>query len=115
MSNVSLAIGGRAFAVACADGEEQHVVDLGRMIDAKVVASGAISQNETRMLLFAALMLADEVHEVRSELEMAQSGHADAEETNGQLQARFDLIARRLETLAQDLEQQHLEETPPIT
>lgn len=113
MSNVNLAIGGRTFAIACAKGEEAHVTELGAMIDAKVVESGAISQNETRMLLFAALMLADEVHEVRAELSLAHSNQAQTSEATNQLQLRFDQIAHRLELLAEDLEAQHLEDSVP--
>ena len=33
MSNVTLTIGGRDYTVACAAGEETHVVGLGRLID----------------------------------------------------------------------------------
>lgn len=65
MSNLRLSIGGRSFSVACADGEEAHVTMLGRLIEDKVQAAGAAQQNESRMLLFAALMLADEVHELK--------------------------------------------------
>lgn len=64
MSNVNLQIGGRTFSVACAAGEEEHITGLGRMIDAKLQAMGGVTgQTETRTLLFAALLLADELHE----------------------------------------------------
>ena len=66
MSNVSLQIGGRSFTVACAPGEEEHIAGLGRMIDGKLQAmGGSAGQTETRTLLFAALLLADELHEAR--------------------------------------------------
>ena len=66
MSNVNLQIGGRSFTVACAPGEEEHITGLGRMIDAKLAAMGGVAgQTETRTLLFAALLLADELHEAR--------------------------------------------------
>jgi cell division protein ZapA len=64
MSNVTLLIGGRSYTVACAEGEENHVLGLGALIDSKLKAMGDMSgQAETRMLLFAALLLADELHE----------------------------------------------------
>ena len=67
MSNVTLEIGGRSFTVACAPGEEEHVADLGRMIASKLgEMDGIASQSEARMLLFASLLLADELHEARS-------------------------------------------------
>ena len=66
MSNVALWVGGRSYTVNCAAGEEDHIAELGAMIDAKLTAMGAPGQNETRNLLFAALLLADEVFELKS-------------------------------------------------
>ncbi|MBB4613875.1 cell division protein ZapA [Novosphingobium taihuense] len=66
MSNVSLPIGGRLFAVSCADGEEEHIEMLGRMVDERARKIGG-GQNEQRMLLFAALMMADELHELHKQ------------------------------------------------
>jgi len=65
MANVTLTIGGREFMLACADGEEAHVTQLAQMIDEKLAQAGVVGQTEPRMLLFASLMLADELHELR--------------------------------------------------
>ena len=97
MSNVTLTIGSRSFAVACADGEEAHVGDLGRLIDEKVAAAGAQGQTEGRMLLFAALLLADEVHELR------QKGGGEPALPEG-LADRLGEIAGRIENIASLLE-----------
>lgn len=98
MSNVKLAIGGRQFTVACAEGEEAHVRGLGEMIAAKIGTMGDISsQSETRMLLFAALLLADELHETTARLGSA------APRPNGDAR-RLEAIAERLENLASRLE-----------
>jgi cell division protein ZapA len=100
MSNVKLEIGGRQFTVACAEGEEDHVTDLGAMIAAKIDGMGDISsQSETRMLLFAALLLADELHDATS-----RSGASPAPiPPNGTAQ-KLEAIAERLENLASRLE-----------
>jgi cell division protein ZapA len=103
MSNVSLEIGGRQFSVASADGEEEHVAQLGRRIDDKLRAmGGAGGQSESRMLLFAALLLADEIHE------MTVRGGAPVPADNGPALARvaeaIDTAARRIENLAASLE-----------
>ena len=75
MSNVTLEIGGRQFSVASADGEEAHVTALGRMIDDKLRAmGGAGGQSESRMMLFAALLLADEIHEIKSRPRRSRRG-----------------------------------------
>ncbi len=65
MSEVALSIGGRVYRVACAAGEEDHVSRLGAVIDAKLASMGNLSGHEAQNLLFAGLMLADEVHEGR--------------------------------------------------
>ncbi len=103
MSNVDLSIGGRIFKVACAAGEEAHVTGLGRMIDSKVAAvPGASGQSEGRMLLFASLMLADEVHD-------AQVRHATAAPSTVPLEdpafaERLEAVAAALEKCASALE-----------
>jgi cell division protein ZapA len=97
MSNVTLTIGGRFYTVACAEGEEAHIEALGRTIDRKLAGMPNLSgQSEARTLLFAALLLADEVHELRSgqATPAADDRAADALES----------LADRLEALAAELE-----------
>lgn len=98
MSNVDLEIAGRKFTVACADGEEAHIAMLGRTIDGKLTGMPGIgSQSEARTLLYAALLLADENHELRhGKPAPAGSGPDFA----GPLEA----LAEKLETLAEQLE-----------
>lgn len=106
MSNVTLHIGGRSFTVACAEGEEKHITALGRIIDGKLNTMGAAAgQNETRMLLFAALLLADDLHESRN-------GPDALPPPAPPLQPNDDPeLARRLEDIAGSLEKcaEHLE------
>ena len=66
MSEVALSIGGRVYRVACAPGEEEHVSRLGGVINDKLTAMGNLSGHDAQNLLFAGLMLADEVHEGRN-------------------------------------------------
>lgn len=97
MSNVTVSIGGRHYTVACAAGEEQHIELLGRSIDGKLEGLGNLGgQSEARTLLFAALLLADELHE-------ASSG-APATEPSPVVAEALDRLASRLEGLAERLE-----------
>jgi cell division protein ZapA len=98
MSNVTLKIGGRDYTVACAQGEEDHVAGLGRMIDEKIQAMGS-GHNETRQLLFASLLLADELHEARH-----RGGSAAPAADPDQQAAAFEALASRLEKCATALE-----------
>ncbi|GGC22577.1 hypothetical protein GCM10011371_07840 [Novosphingobium marinum] len=97
MSNVTLSIGGRNYAVACAEGEEERVADLGRLIDRKLREADAVQgQSELRMLLFAALLLADEVKD-------EDAGAAAAEPASDHCE-KLEALADRLENLAARLE-----------
>lgn len=99
MSNVTVIIGGRHYTVACAAGEEEHIETLGRTIDGKLEGLTNLSgQSEARTLLFAALLLADELYETRS-------GGAPAGPANdGQTADALARLAERLEDLAERLE-----------
>jgi len=96
MSRVDLMIGGRDYAVACAPGEEDHVRGLGRIIEEKMAAlPGGANQSEVRAMLFAALLLADELQELRQKV---ASGPDPA------LTQRLGALASRLEQLAVSIE-----------
>lgn len=100
MSNVTLEIGGRSYAVACADGQEAHVLRLGRSIDARLATMpNAGAQSEARTLLFAALLMADECYELK------QAKPADtAPPPDDKLAEALEKLAGRLETCAAKLE-----------
>jgi cell division protein ZapA len=103
MSNVVLSIGGRSFSVACADGEEQHIAALGKVIDEKVHALGSTAgNNEVRMLLYAALVLADELHEASAATAVPVAVTAPAPASH--LPESLERIAVTLENLAARLE-----------
>ena len=95
MSNVTIAIAGRRYTIACAAGEEAHIAALGTSIDAKLAALPNLAgQSEARTLLYAALLLADEAHEA------ADPGGRIEAEVAGTLES----LAERLESLAATLE-----------
>lgn len=104
MSNVKLTIGGRDFTVASANGEESHVEMLGRMIDDRLKRMGsAAGQSETRMLLFAALLLADELHEAHSGPDGSPPPPPQPA-ADPKLQQRIESLAARVEKLAAAIE-----------
>ena len=108
MSNVTLKISGRNYAVACAPGEEAHIMELGELIDGKVTSMGtAGGQNEIRSLLFASLLLADEVHDLRKARPAAAAPAKEAvqdEETLSEIAPALERLAVHLENLATQIE-----------
>ena len=108
MSNLTIRIGGRDFTVACAPGEEAHIDTLGRMIDGRLSELGDEQRgmSETRTLLFAALLLADDLYELRGRT-------AQDAAPSPAVASRIDTLAQRLENIATQLEGKHLEESRP--
>ena len=101
MSNVTLSIGGRQYMVACDAGQEAHVANLGETIETKVREIGAAGHNEIRLLLFAALVLADENHELRAN---GSTAPAVAPVSEGPAAGALEALAERLEKCAAALE-----------
>ncbi len=102
MSNVTLTIGGRSYTVACAEGEESHVLGLGALIDRKLATMGDMTgQAETRTLLFASLLLADELHDASSAERQTAASQSAASPA---VTARLEQIAIQLENVASQLE-----------
>ncbi len=71
MAEVKLAINGRMYAIACDDGQERRVSMLGRYIDARLkeIARAGGASNEAHLLALTALVLADEIHDLREDLD----------------------------------------------
>ncbi len=67
--NISLTIAGRSHVLAVVPDEIEHVTMLAGMIDSRVARLGAApGQTEARLMLIAALMLADELHAAQNGL-----------------------------------------------
>lgn len=74
MAEQTVTIGGKSFRVACQPGEEAFLQAAAGMLDAEaqVVLSQAGRMPEARMLLMAALMLADRTASAEDQLRAAQ-------------------------------------------
>jgi cell division protein ZapA len=67
MAQVSLHINGYAYILGCADGEEEHLFALAGDLDRRIqdIKEASGPSGEARLLLMAALMVADELHDLR--------------------------------------------------
>ena len=68
MTQVVVEIGGRNYPLSCRDGDEAHLSGLAADIAAKAegLTRSLGPMSEARLLLMAALMVADELHDVRN-------------------------------------------------
>ena len=99
MAEVELTIVGRPYRVACRDGEEDTLRAAARLVDAKSreAIAGLGTLSEARQLLFAALLLADQL------VDGSPQGPAPAGE-DPEAVRRAESLAERLEKLADALE-----------
>jgi cell division protein ZapA len=83
MAQVNVTIAGRPYRMACNDGEEAHLEELARVIDAKIAemrrAFGEIG--DQRLTVMAAITIADEMSEARRKIEALQAEVASVNET----------------------------------
>ena len=71
MAQIDIQIHGKSYGIACDDGQEARVTELGGVIDAKVreiAQAGLGTRNDSHALVLTALMMADEIEDLRSQL-----------------------------------------------
>lgn len=113
MPLVNVLLNGRAYTLACDEGEEDHVRELGKFLDKRVrELSGSVGQvGDSRLLLMAGLVIADELSEALAKLEerdkeiaglkSAQSAATEALEKHDEKAAEaLEGAASRLEAIA---------------
>lgn len=101
MANVDVEIAARRYTVTCRDGEEEHLRSVAAIVDGKAqdAAAAVGSLSEVRQLLFASLLLADEVKEHR-----AGNPPPAGPAPDPRVAEALERLAERMERLAQRLE-----------
>ncbi|MDT9597461.1 cell division protein ZapA [Sphingosinicella rhizophila] len=101
MASIEIEIAARKYLVSCRDGEETHLRSVAAIVDRKAQEASAALGNltEARQLLFASLLLADEIKEHRSGTVSAQASEPDPAVAEA-----LEQLAQRMEKLADALE-----------
>jgi cell division protein ZapA len=75
MGQVSVPVNGRSFSISCDDGQEARIRGLAQYVDAKIGDFvGRVGQvGEARLLLLAALVIADELSDANDALEQERN------------------------------------------
>jgi len=103
MANIDIEIAGRRYNVACAAGEEEHLRSVATLVDrrARDATQALGSLTESRQLLYAALLLADDVKEARSGARISEPEPDPAvAEALERLADQVEAVAERLEAQA---------------
>jgi cell division protein ZapA len=100
MAQVTLRINGFSYVLGCGEGEEAHLLamaaDVDRRIEAIKVSAG--QSGEARMLVMAALTMADDLYELK------QQSASGAAKPDPRLGRRLSRMAKRAEDIAAELE-----------
>jgi cell division protein ZapA len=103
MPQVSIQIANRTFELACGVGEEERVQELAAYVDEKVgqLRRQMPSAPEIKLMVFAALILADESREARGIAKAAESARASATDSAETLATALeDLITSRVDKMS---------------
>jgi cell division protein ZapA len=109
MAQVTIRINGYAYTVGCADGQESHLEAMAGEVDQRIdkIKAAMGQSGESRLLVLAALMMADELHDLKAEFGAMQKQIARAESAAGgdpKLGRRLGKLAQRAEEIAAGLE-----------
>lgn len=115
MSTVRALVYGKEYALACDDGQERHLQQLVNQVNERTERLGTHLGRipDSLMLLYGALMLADELHEAKSEIARMRQHMQTASQLNSSAAPNAELeatmastlqdIATRIETIAAKL------------
>jgi|GEM_PF-1331703 len=111
MSKVGIHVNNKLFTIACDDGQEARVKQLGAYIDERFreLNQAGAAPNESYMLVLTALVIADDMFEAKESLNRAQSSAApaapqgpSAQEIEGHIRQQYDIKLRELESALQN-------------
>ncbi len=123
MAQLTIKINGYAYTVGCEDGQEAHLQDMAAQIQQRVDSIKALGGNPTgegKLLVLAALLMADELHDSAIELNSVRQARAagSPEGSNGPdrpdegeparaaaRERRLAKLARKAEDIAAGMEQ----------
>lgn len=112
MAFLTVSINGYAHTVGCEDGQEAHLTAMAAAVDQRVQSIKALGgqSGEARLLALAALMLADELHDMYRELQDANRNARAAVRAEMRAEARVEpkpepKLGRKLNKLAERAEE----------
>jgi cell division protein ZapA len=108
MADVDVVVAGRHYKLSCRDGEEDHLRRLIAMVDRKAadLTRTLGDMTEGRTLLLSALLLADELNDLRARPPEPQPPPQPAQaESDPAYAVAVEQLAERMERLAARLEQ----------
>ncbi len=107
MPLVNVLINGRAYTVACDEGEEERLRDVSQILDKRVreLASSVGEVGDTRLLVMAGLVICDELSETFTRLDKIEKEFAALKEKlGGDSEGSETALAEMIENASERLE-----------
>lgn len=110
MAEISITINGRNYGIACDDGQERRVQELARYVDfrLKEIARAGAASNESHLLVLTAIILADEIADMKSggipAARQQAVGVRMSDEEEEAIVSAIDLLAARIDQIAGNLQ-----------
>jgi cell division protein ZapA len=116
LAQVTVKINGYTYAVGCENGQEEHLLAMAAQVENRIDSIKALGGNsgEARLLVLASLLMADELHDLRVELEVLrtaavrppkrESKPAEPTARESELTRQLTRLATRAEQIAAGLE-----------
>ncbi|WP_180901192.1 cell division protein ZapA [Martelella soudanensis] len=107
MAQVTVNIDGKAYRMACEEGQEDHLLDLAARFDSYISnLRGNFGEiGDLRLTVMAGIMIMDELHDLQAAVDANTAELADLRRTAGSADenraAEADELAGRLENLAE--------------
>ena len=97
MAQVDITVNNQNFLIACEDGQEDRLMDLSKIVDDKVgeLAAQVGQVGQTRLLVMAALVIADELVDLRETVKLPPVQNSDDKAV-----ACIQELSKRIEKIA---------------
>ncbi|MBA3517493.1 MAG: cell division protein ZapA [Rhizobiales bacterium] len=116
MSQVNITVNGRVYRLACEDGEEEHLGELGARFDAAIdELRGALGEiGDQRLMVMAGILMTDRLDDAERRMKRAEQDIRDLRDSRRDSQSRMEGLegnfagsleaaAARIERLAERL------------
>jgi cell division protein ZapA len=107
LAQVTIKLNGYSYTVGCEDGQEQHLTAMAAQVENRIESIKALggSSGEARVLVLTALLMADELHDLRIETDgLRTAGRPATGKGDAEMNRRVRRLAVRAEQIAADLE-----------
>ena len=97
MAQVDITVNNQNFLIACEDGQEDRLMDLSKIVDDKVgeLVAQVGQVGQTRLLVMAALVIADELVDLRETVKLTPVQNSDHKAV-----ACIEELSKRIEKIA---------------